>query len=826
MKTLRHHRRDRLIGAYAWSIFVIIILAGFGSFVVDSTCVAGESSSTTRAQSDVRVGVFDVDASPPVGTMMAYDPVAGVQTPLRFKGIVLLSKQQPVVLASIDWLGISNEGSTVFKERIAAAAKTTSDRVMIHTIHQHDAPACDFALEAMLHNVEAENVPFNASFAREVLDHAVTGVQDAIQNAKPVTHVGHAEAQVHLVASNRRVLGSDGQVQHVRWSATKDPVARASPEGVIDPKLKLISFWSDSAPIAVLSYYATHPQSYYRTGLANPDFPGMARDAVQKATGVPFIHFNGAGGNITAGKYNDGDKANRQILADRVYGAMVRAWSATKREAIDANTLNWQSERVLLPPGKSILGDASIDEAARVEEALHAQLSDKALSTPARYAIANKILFLRRFVAKEPISIGCLTIGGVRILHMPGELFVEYQLAAQRIRPDLFVCMAAYGEYSPWYIGTAISYSQGGYETGKDATMVGPECESILIGAIGKLLAGDVSKLGSIGTTSNEPDVGVIRIGIIGCDTSHVPAFADAFNASNASGAMAGFKVTAAYPGGSSDIPTSINRVPGFTEHLKKMNVEIVDSVEAMLPKVDVVLLESVDGRKHLEQCKPVLMAGKRLFIDKPVAGSLADTLAIYGLAAELSVPVFSSSSLRFSPGIIGLRNDPKVGKVIGCETWGPCSLEEHHPDLYWYGVHGVEMLYTIMGTGCESVSRTHTAGTDVVVGSWSDGRVGTFRGIRSGASGYGGTVFGEKGIVPCGEYTGYGPLLEQVATFFKTGIVPVSPEETIEMFAWMEAADESKRQGGVPIRIADVMQKAQLQIGERSTGALLPLVK
>lgn len=796
------------------------VCGSFAIFLCGVIHAAGNATASTSGATTLRVGVFDVDASPPVGTMMAYDPVVSVQMPLRFKGIVILSDQKPVVMGSLDWLGISNEGSTVFRQRLAAAAETTIDRVVIHTIHQHDAPACDFALEAMLHSVGAEKVPFDSASTRAVLDRASAAVKDAVKQAKPISHVGQSEAPVQLVASNRRVLGPDGQVQHIRWSATKDPVARAFPEGVIDPMMKLVSFWNDSEPVAVLSYYATHPQSYYRTGLANPDFPGMARERAEKTIGVPFIHFNGAGGNITAGKYNDGNTANRQILADRVYGAIARAWESTKREEINPSMFDWKTEDVLLPPGKSILGDRTIDDAKSIEAGLNEQLANKDLSTPARYAIANKILFLRRYLAKETISIGCLSVGGVRILHMPGELFVEYQLAAQRMRSDLFVAMAAYGEYSPWYIGTAVAYSQGGYETGNDATMVGPESEQILLTAMGRLLHADTSTLDSIGTTSNEPDVGVIRVGIIGCDTSHVPAFADALNSPTATGVMAGFKVTAAYPGGSSDIPTSINRVPMFTEHLKKMGVEIVDSVEALLPKVDVVLLESVDGRKHLEQCKPVLLAGKRLFIDKPVAGSLTDALAIYQLSAELSVPVFSSSSLRFTPGIIGMRNDPRTGAVIGCDAWGPCSLEEHHPDLYWYGVHGVELLYTVMGTGCESVTRSHTEGTDVVVGTWSNGRIGVFRGIRSGASGYGGMVFGEKGIAPCGEYAGYAPLLTEIATFFKTGISPVSPEETIEMFAWMEAADESKRQGGAPVRIQEVLEKAKATIVPRTTKA------
>jgi len=231
---------------------------------------------------------------------------------------------------------------------------------------------------------------------------------------------------------------------------------------------------------------------------------------------------------------------------------------------------------------------------------------------------------------------------------------------------------------------------------------------------------------------------------------------------------------------------------------------------------VDVVLLESVDGRPHLEQVKPVLKAGKRVFIDKPVAGSLADALQIYDLSRELKVPCFSSSSLRFSPTVQEMKTNPKVGDVLGCDAYGPCSLEEHHPDLFWYGIHGVEALFTVMGTGCESVARVHTKDTDLVTGTWKGGRVGTFRGIRSGKADYGVVVFGSKGVVPGGGSGGYEPLVVEICKFFKTGKPPVSAEETIEIFAFMEAADESKRRGGAPVTIESVLAKAREQIGKQ----------
>jgi hypothetical protein len=305
-----------------------------------------------------------------------------------------------------------------------------------------------------------------------------------------------------------------------------------------------------------------------------------------------------------------------------------------------------------------------------------------------------------------------------------------------------------------------------------------------------------------------------LRAGIIGLDTSHVVAFTKLLNAPSPKPEVAGVRIVAAYPGGSEDIPSSRDRLAGYTSELHdQFGVKIVKSIDELLAQVDVVLLESVDGRPHLEQVRPVFQAHKPVFIDKPVAGTLADAIAIFDLARETKTPCFSSSSLRFSAGIAGMRHDAKVGDVLGCDAYGPCHLEAHHPDLYWYGIHGVETLFTIMSTGCQTVSRTQTEGTDLAVGVWKDGRVGTFRGIRAGRADYGATVFGSKGIAPSGGYGGYEPLVVEIVKFFKTGKPPVSAEETIEIFAFMEAADESKRQGGKPVTIESVMTKTKSQL-------------
>jgi hypothetical protein len=300
----------------------------------------------------------------------------------------------------------------------------------------------------------------------------------------------------------------------------------------------------------------------------------------------------------------------------------------------------------------------------------------------------------------------------------------------------------------------------------------------------------------------------VLRAGMIGLDTSHCPAFTELINNPKATGPLAELEVVAAFPGGSPDIHKSIDRVPGYTKELRDHGVEIVDSIDALLGKVDVVLIESVDGRPHFEQAKPVILAGKPLYIDKPLAGSLADAIAIFRLAEQHHVPIFTSSSLRFSPGPAGW-NSGKIGDVLGCVTWGHCELEPHHPDLFWYGVHGVELVYSVMGPGCTHVVRTHAEDADIVTGVWKDGRTATFRGLRGGKSEFGGMVFGKKGNSPIAAYVGYGPLVEEIGKFFQTKRPPVSAAESIEIFTFMEAADESKRQAGAPVALADVYKKA-----------------
>lgn len=302
----------------------------------------------------------------------------------------------------------------------------------------------------------------------------------------------------------------------------------------------------------------------------------------------------------------------------------------------------------------------------------------------------------------------------------------------------------------------------------------------------------------------------VFKIGVIGATTSHVPAFIQTINNPNGAEIFQKFEVVAVYPGGMPDNPDSWDRVEKYTQDCVDAGLTVYPTIEEMLPNVDGILLESVDGRPHLEQAKPVIAAKKPLFIDKPMAGSLSDVLTIFRLAEENDVPVFSASSLRYVSGYQKMRNEKPLGKINGCDATSPYSVNPKHPSLYWYGIHGVESLFTIMGPDCVSVSRFSSPSNDVVVGVWKDKRIGTFRGIRKGEAPYSAKVYCENGVQEAGTYEGYEPLVLEICKFFETGVAPVSAEETIQIFAFMDAADASRKAKGAPVLLADVVEEAK----------------
>ena len=451
---------------------------GFLFSTLLSLSTLNAASGRAPAQEPLKVGIFAVDASPPVGSPLAYDPTKEVTLPLSCRGIVLLGQGEPIILCAVDWIGIGNDGQTEFRDALAKAAGTQAERVAVHTLHQHDAPHCDFSADRLLATYGIQQEVFDAAFARRVMQETASAVRQAVAQAKPVTHVGIGQADVQKVASNRRILGPDGKVQFVRYTACADPEIRDKPVGTIDPMVKIISLWNGDTPLVALSNYATHPQSYYRTGQVNPDFPGMARDQRQQETGIPHIHFDGAGGNIGAGKWNDGAHENRQVLANRVADGMKRAWENTQKTSVSAADLGWKVVPVALPMSPHLDGPS-----------LMAQLKNAQLPARQRARAANDLAWFFRCIVKDTIDVSCLRLGSARILHLPGELFVEYQLAAQAMKPDDFVALAAYGDYGPGYIGTKVSYAEGGYETSPTASLVDPSVEELLLDVIKQLLS-------------------------------------------------------------------------------------------------------------------------------------------------------------------------------------------------------------------------------------------------------------------------------------------------------------------------------------------------
>lgn len=433
---------------------------------------------------DLRVATFKVDVTPPAGAPLCdglCPPATGVNDPLSARGIILQAdKQPPLVLVAFDWVGIGNEGNLAFRQAIAEACKTPIDRVCVHALHQHDAPGCDFFAERIAAEAGVPNELFPVAFAHEAVKRVAAAAGEAQKHLERVTHVGYGKGLVEKVASTRRILGPDGKVQYVRFSAAKDAKLRDLPEGTIDPFVRMVTFWQDDRPLAVLTYYATHPQSYYYTGKCSADFVGMGRDEAEKAEKAGLhIHFDGAGGNVVAGKYNDGSHEMRPVLAHRLAEGMKRAWDDSKKVAVGDLSFDWATRDVTLPIGTWYNEQDQLKTLHDTKEQLIPRLR-----------AARNIAFARWVNEGHKATVGRLRMGPIDILQMPGELFVEYQLAAQKMRPDAFVCVAAYGDYGAGYIGTAIAYTQGGYETGfaTPVSRVSPRVEQLLMDTMHELL--------------------------------------------------------------------------------------------------------------------------------------------------------------------------------------------------------------------------------------------------------------------------------------------------------------------------------------------------
>jgi hypothetical protein len=443
--------------------------------------LVGAVITASSAAVELRVGSFKVDATPPVGSPLCFalvPPSTGTNDPLSARGVVLQAAGElPIVLVAVDWVGIGNTGHDEWRATIATACGTTVERVAVHTLHQHDAPGCDFLAEEVAATAGLGGELFDVEVARDVIARSAAAAREALASSEPATHVGVGAGRVEQVASNRRILGADGKVEFQRMSSCTNPSVREMPEGTIDPLARVVSFWRDDKLLVALTYYTTHPQSYYRTGKTSADFVGLARDAREAALGgTRHVHFNGASGNIAAGKYNDGSHEMRPILAERLAAGLETAWNATEKSPLADAEFNWTTQAVALSPNER-LG----------REQLQSTLHDATATKVDRLQAARSLAFLSRCDAGHEISLARLRIGPVDMLHVPGELFVEYQLAAQQLAPHRVICTAAYGDYGPGYIGLNESYAQGGYETDV-GSRVSPRAEAILMRAIGELV--------------------------------------------------------------------------------------------------------------------------------------------------------------------------------------------------------------------------------------------------------------------------------------------------------------------------------------------------
>lgn len=305
------------------------------------------------------------------------------------------------------------------------------------------------------------------------------------------------------------------------------------------------------------------------------------------------------------------------------------------------------------------------------------------------------------------------------------------------------------------------------------------------------------------------------KVGIIGLDTSHSVAFTKIIHNNPDKVAFRDMKVTHAFPQGSKDIPSSYNRIRGYTNEMQELGATITASVEELVDQVDGILLETNDGKLHLEQARIVFRSRKPVFIDKPVAAGFEDVYRIFREAKDSGTPMFSASGLRYGPTTQAVAAGEKIGKVLGADAYSPAKLESSHTDLYWYGIHGIETLCTVMGPGCTEVERRFTLETDLVVGYWNDRRMGSFRGIRAGSGGYGASAFGDKGVLQWGAFEGYDPLVEKIATFLRSREAPIDPLHTLEIYALMTAADLSKERGGARVTLEEVMEQAKKAVDQ-----------
>ncbi len=426
----------------------------------------------------IQLSTFQSDITPPLGHPLCagwYPPAKAIADKLSALGLIMVPEgQEPIVLCALDWAELSNGDYDRWREELAEAVGTVAERVAVHCIHAHDTPWPDRDAQDILDQHGCRDVIMAGDWAERVRAEAAGAAAAAMGNLQPCSEVSIGEAKVDRIASNRRVMGDDGKVWAVRWTKTPDPAVRAAPEGLIDPMLKTIGFWHGEKALAMLHYYAVHPTSMDGTGVVTPEFVGLARNRRSQESGVPHIYFTGCGGNITAGKYNDGVVDNRELFTGRIHEAMVAAERDSARQPLNAP--RWVAEPVCLPPREDL-----------DEQTLLAAIGAAADSNKVHSKAALMLTYLRR--REQPIPFTCLHLTDqVAIAHLPGETFIEYQLHAQAARPDAFVAVAGYGDLGTGYITLASSFAEGGYEP-VDAFVSGAS-EALMRAAIDKILRG------------------------------------------------------------------------------------------------------------------------------------------------------------------------------------------------------------------------------------------------------------------------------------------------------------------------------------------------
>ena len=448
------------------------------SFITGAGCLAA-GLQAEAAKGGIRLATFRCDVTPPMGSPLCgglVKPVAGVSEPLLALGVVILSEDKPIVLCAVDWCEIRAADHVHWREALARAAGTTPERVAVHSLHQHNTPIMDTAANAIMAGTSSPLTVIDVEWAAKAVAGVAASVTESINHALPVTHLTIGEARVEQVASNRRIMGDDGKVRLVRLSSTKDAKLQAEPEGTVDPMLKTISFWNGDKKLTALHYYATHPMSFYGDGIVTHDFVGIARERRTQDEGVPHVYFTGCGGNVAAGKYNDGTKESRVRLGEHIYAAMVESEKQPKR--VPLNHVQWRVEPVLLKPNPEFS-----------EERMMKVVTNTATTSSLRISSALRVAFIRQCAAGVPIQFTSLHLGDdVRLLHLPGESFIEYQLFAQQQSPGAFVATASYGDGGPGYIPLEKSFAEGGYEPTQ--AFAAPDSEQQMKDTITKLLKG------------------------------------------------------------------------------------------------------------------------------------------------------------------------------------------------------------------------------------------------------------------------------------------------------------------------------------------------